>query len=71
LCCLPLSVSVPVFLRDFPIMVSNQQLLANLGLMVILALGVLLLPPCGQRRSLGLFGYALCYVEGDLIGCGT
>jgi hypothetical protein len=43
LSCFP-SLSVPVFLKDFPIMVSNQQLLANFGLVVILPLGVLSAP---------------------------
>jgi hypothetical protein len=41
---LPVSLSVPVFLREFPIMILNQQLLANFGLMVIPVLGLLLAP---------------------------
>jgi hypothetical protein len=32
--------------------VSSQPLLANSGLKVILALGELMLPPCGARPSL-------------------
>jgi hypothetical protein len=41
---LPLSLSVSVFLRDFPNTVSDQQLLTNSGITVILALGVLSAP---------------------------
>jgi hypothetical protein len=41
---LPISLSVPVFLRNFPVMVSDQQLLANFGLIVIPALQVLSAP---------------------------
>jgi hypothetical protein len=52
-------------------MVSNQQLLANFGLTAILALEVLLPLPVGQDQAQGLFGYTLCYIGGDLIGCGT
>jgi hypothetical protein len=48
----PVSFSVPVFLRELLVMVSNQQLLANFGLSAILALEVLPLPPYRPRRSL-------------------
>jgi hypothetical protein len=69
---LPLSLSVPVFLRDFPIMVLNQQLLANFGLMVIPALEVLLLPLCRPRTEPGVYIiYVLCYIGGDLIDFDT
>jgi hypothetical protein len=50
---LSVSLSVSVFLRDFPIIVSNQRLLGNIGLIAIPALGVLLLLPCGLRPGPG------------------
>jgi hypothetical protein len=55
-------------------MVSNQQLLANFGLTEIPALGMFCYLPTGQDKAQGLFGllgYTLCYIGGDLIGCGT
>jgi hypothetical protein len=48
------SLSVPVFLRDVPVTISDQQLLANFCLMAIPALGGCLLPPCELRPSLEL-----------------
>jgi hypothetical protein len=59
--CFP-CLSLPIFLRIFLIMVTDQQLLANFGLMMILALRVLLLLPCRPRPS---------YDRGDLFGCDT
>jgi hypothetical protein len=67
----PVSLSLPVFLRKTPIMVSDQQLLANFGLTVILALGCSCSLPASRDQAQGLFGYTLCYVGGVLIGCGT
>jgi hypothetical protein len=40
-------------------MMSSQPLLTNSGLTAILALGELLLPPCGPRPSLGFIQVCL------------
>jgi hypothetical protein len=68
---LPLFLSLPIFLGNFPVMVSNQQLLAKFGLMVISALGCFCFFSANQFQAQGLFGYVLSYIGGDLIGCGT
>jgi hypothetical protein len=52
---LPQSLFIPVFLRDFPIMVLNQQLLANLGLTAILALGMLSAPSLQAKNKPGVY----------------
>jgi hypothetical protein len=52
---LPISLSVPVFLRDFPVMILNQQLLVNFGLMVIPALGVLSAPSLCAKTEPGVY----------------
>jgi hypothetical protein len=56
--CLP-CLSHPIFLRDVPVMVSSQLLLANSGLNAIPALGELMLPPCGPRASPGFIRVCL------------
>jgi hypothetical protein len=68
---LALSVSVPIFLRDFPVIVLNKQLLANCGFTVILALGGAFAPSLQAEIKPGVYLDTLCYVGGDLIDFGT